>query len=53
MQLWYSIAQMRTILAIEPRHNRNVCHVQYKESESGSKLLSQSIRSTNMGQDRI
>ena len=30
----------------------NACHGRYKESESDSKLLSQSIRSTNMGQDR-
>ena len=30
----------------------NVCHGWYEESESGCKLLGQSIRSTNMGQDR-
>ena len=30
----------------------SLCHGRYEESESGSKLLSQSIRSTNMGQDR-
>ena len=29
-----------------------VCHGRYEESESGSGLLNQSIRSTNMVQDR-